>query len=245
MKAAHCLALAALTLAGLTPAPLRADEPKTGFLDLVFKDSEGKEAKYVLFVPHAYKGDKDYPLILFLHGSGETGTDGQKQAKVGLGPAIKKQEKTFPFFALFPQSQKGTWRAGTEDADRALAILAAVQKQYKIDGKRVYLTGLSMGGSGTWSLAVKYPERWAAIVPVCGRGDPTKAAAIKDVPCWCHHGDEDMAVKVTLSQKMIEALKAAGGKPKYSEYPGVGHNCWDRAYGNKELYVWLLEHKRK
>ena len=126
-------------------------------------------------MPHDYKGDKEYPLILFLHGSGETGTDGKKQTKVGLGPAMRKQEKTFPFFVLFPQSQKRTWKADSKDAKRALAILDEVQKEYKIDDKRLYLTGLSMGGYGTWSLAAKYPDRWAAIVPVCGGGDPDQA----------------------------------------------------------------------
>ena len=99
-----------------------------------------------------------------------------------------------------------------------------MQKEYKIDDKRIYLTGLSMGGFGTWSLAAKYPDRWAAIVPFCGGGDPAKAKEIKDIPCWCFHGDADQAVPVRASREMVEALKAAGGKPKYTEYPGVGHN---------------------
>ena len=142
----------------------------TGFLDRVHKDADGKEAKYVLFVPKDYdaKADKTWPVILFLHGAGET-QGGQKQpVEVGIGPAIKKQEKTFPFITLFPQSQKRTWQAGSADADRALAILDEVMKEFKIDAKRLYLTGLSMGGYGTWSLAAKYPERWAAIAPICG-----------------------------------------------------------------------------
>src|SRR5205085_12098941 len=137
------------------------------------------------------------------------------------GPAIKKQEKTFPFITIFPQSQKRTWQAGTPDADRALAILDEVQKEFKVDEKRVYLTGLSMGGYGTWSLAAKYPERWAAIAPVCGgvggfRRAPTaddfKAAAdkVKDIPCWCFHGDADNAVPVGQSRGLIKALWAAG-----------------------------------
>jgi len=238
--------LAPAVLALLCTLPGRAaDKDQTGFLDRVHKDEDGKEAKYVLFVPHDYKGDKAYPLILFLHGSGETGTDGKKPAAVGLGPAIKKQEKEFPFIAVFPQSQKRTWHADSDDAKRALAILSAVQKEYKVDPKRVYLTGLSMGGYGTWSLAAKYPEKWAAIVPVCGGGDPAQAEKIKGLPCWCFHGDEDKAVKVERSREMIEALKKAGAQPKYTEYPGVGHNSWDRAYGTKELYEWLLQQQLK
>lgn len=243
-----CSILGLLTVLLLAPLTARAEDTKTGFIDRVFKDPDGKEAKWVLFVPSDYKADKEYPVILFLHGSGETGTDGKKQAGTGLGPAIKKNEKTFPFFAIFPQSQKRSWQAGGTDADRALAILDEVEKEYKIDKKRVYLTGLSMGGFGTWSIAAKYPERWAAIVPVCGgaRGKETEVAqAIKDIPCWCFHGDKDEAVNVDLSRKLIEALKKAGSMPKYTEYPGVGHNSWDKAYATKELYPWLLEQKKK
>lgn len=218
-------------------------EEERGFLDRVHKDAEGKEAKYVLFVPHGYEGKKDWPIILFLHGAGETGKDGAKQAKVGLGPAIKKLEKEFPFFAVFPQSQNRTWRARSKDADRAMAILAEVQKKYKTDDKRVYLTGLSMGGFGTWSLAVAHPKKWAAIAPVCGGGDPKQAEKIKDIPCWCFHGGADRIVRPSWSTRMIEALKEAGGKPNYTEYKGVGHNSWVRAYGTEELYKWLLRHK--
>ena len=224
-----------------TPALFAAD---TGFLDRVFKEGD-KEAKYVLFVPPDYKADKEYPVVLFLHGSGETGTDGKAQAKTGLAPAMKKDEKKFPFIAIFPQSQKRSWQADGEDAKRALAILAEVQKEYKVDAKRIYLTGLSMGGYGTWSLAAKYPEKWAAIVPICGGGNPKDADKIKDIPCWCFHGDADGAVKVDRSRDMIEALKKAGAEPKYTEYPGVGHNSWDKAYGTPELYEWLLMQKRK
>jgi len=221
-----------------------ADNQGPGFLDRIHKDADGKEAKYVLFVPHDYKDDKPWPLILFLHGAGERGTDGQKQAQVGLGAAIKSQEKTFPFIAVFPQAQK-TWKADSEDGKRAMNILAEVEKAYRVDPKRTYLTGLSMGGAGTWSLAAAYPDRWAAIVPVCGRDDPKNAEKIKAIPCWCFHGDADPAVKVQFSREMIEALKAAGAKPKYTEYPGVGHNSWDKAYGTKELYDWLLLQQRK
>jgi predicted peptidase len=154
-------------------------------------------------------------------------------------------EKDFKFIAIFPQSQKRTWRADSDDGKRALAILDEVQKEYKVDPKRVYLTGLSMGGFGTWSLAAKYPERGGAMVPICGGGDPATAKVIKDIPCWCFHGDADPAVKVDQSRKMIAALKEAGASPKYDEYPGVGHNSWDKAYATKELYDWLLMQKKK
>lgn len=247
MIAVRLLALAgsvALVLGVLSAHSRAADESKTGFLTRVYKDADGKEAKYVLFVPHDYKGDKAYPVILFLHGAGER-TGGKKQpVEVGIGPAIKKREKDFPFLVVIPQAEK-TWKADSADAKRALAMLAEVEKDYKVDPKRVYLTGLSMGGMGTWSLAIEHPDKWAAIVPVCGRGDTKQAARIKDIPCWCFHGDADPAVKVEGSRSMIEALKKAGGEPKYTEYPGVGHNSWDRAYGTNELYEWLLKQHKK
>ncbi len=238
------LVMASVTLA--TPRLRAEDAPKErGFLDRVHKEADGTEAKYILFIPHDYTGDKPYPLILFLHGAGETGTDGKRQAAVGLGPAIRKQEKTFPFIAVFPQSQKRTWRADSDDGKRALAILAEAEKAYKVDPKRVYLTGLSLGGYGTWSFALAQPDRWAALAPICGGGDSKQADRIKHIPCWVFHGDEDKAVPVQRSRDMIEALKKAGGEPKYDEYAGVGHNSWDKAYGTKELYTWLLLQSRK
>jgi predicted peptidase len=248
MKTLTGAALAACLLVATNVAAARADDkPKTGFLDRVYKDADGKEIKYVLFVPHDYKGDKAYPLILFLHGAGETfdGKNEGKQAKVGIGKAVEKEEKSFPAFVLMPQAQKRSWKADGEDAQRALDILGAIQKEYKIDDKRLYLTGLSMGGFGTWSLAAKYPDKWAAIVPICGGGEPKDAEKIKDIPCWVFHGDADTAVKVDRSRDMVKALKDAGGKPKYDEYPGVGHNSWDKAYGTKELYDWLFMQQKK
>jgi predicted peptidase len=222
------------------------DKPAHGFLNLVHKDADGKEAKYVVFVPKAYTGDKPYPAILFLHGAGETGTDGKKQAEVGLGKAIRAQEDSFPFIAVFPQSQKRNWQANSEDGKRAIAILDEVEKKYKVDKKKVYLSGLSMGGYGTWSFVAAYPDRWAAIVPICGGGDTKSAEKIKNIPCWCFHGDKDNAVNVEMSRKMIKALKDAGAKEvEYTEYPGVGHNSWDKAYATKELYDWLLKHELK
>jgi predicted peptidase len=238
-----CLLGVFLVFALISPA---ADKDERGFIERVFKDKD-KEAKYVLFVPHGYKGDTAFPLILFLHGAGEREGGKKGPVEVGLGPAIKKDEKKFAFFALFPRcnAAPNNWQADGPDAQRALAMLKEVEKDYKIDPKRIYLTGLSMGGYGTWGLAAKYPDRWAAIVPICGRGDPASAAKIKDIPCWAFHGDKDPAVKVEGSREIIKAMKDAGGNPKYTEYPGVGHNSWDMAYGTAELYDWLLMQKLK
>lgn len=231
-------------LSGLLIVALAAtagDPSATGFQYAKHKDS-----KYGLFIPHSYKAEKEYPLILFLHGAGERGDDGVAPVKQGIGNAIKPREKDFSFIVIFPQCAKNSnWKAGSPDSDRALAILAEVEKKYKVDPKRVYLTGLSMGGFGTWSLAAAHPNKWAAIAPICGGGDPATAEKIKHIPTWCFHGDADTAVKVDLSRSMIKALKDVGAEPIYTEYPKVGHNSWDRAYGTAELYPWFLKHTAK
>jgi predicted peptidase len=233
-----------LVLFGL-PA-LSAD--KTGFVKRVYKNTDGHESPYEVFVPHDYDGSKAVPVILFLHGSGETKGDksGKMPVEVGLGPAIKKREKTFPFLTIIPQAEMPRgWGANSENGKRALAILDDVMKEFKTDSKRIYLTGLSMGGMGTWSMAMAHPDKWAAIAPICGRGDVKQAEKIKDIPCWCFHGDKDTAVPVAGSRDMIAAIKKAGGDPKYTEYPGVGHNSWDKAYGTDELYTWFLKQSKK
>ena len=246
------------TIAFLTGLALGARAADTGFLDKTYKAPDGAEHKYVLFVPHNYKKGEPTPTILFLHGAGETKpkegskpkTTPKMPVQVGLGPAIKKREKTFPFLTIIPQAPVRGWQAGGQSANMALGILEAVEKEYSVDPKRTYLTGLSMGGYGTWSLAAALPDKWAAIAPVCGGvRDSTAveetARKIKDIPCWCFHGDQDPAVPVDKSREMISALKKAGGSPKYTEYPGVAHNSWDRAYGTDELYEWLLKQSKK
>ncbi len=241
MSAARPLALLLAALAG----PALAADVKHGFVTKTVANPDGTSSPYVVFVPHAYDGTKPYPVILFLHGSGETKGGPKQPVEVGLPLAIKKQEKTFPFITVIPQSEKRTWKADSDDGKRALKALDATLAEYKTDPQRVYLTGLSMGGFGTWGMAAAFPERWAAIVPVCGSGNPATAEKIKDLPCWAFHGDKDTAVKVEGSRNMVEALKKAGGSPKYTEYPGVGHNSWDQAYGTAGLYAWLLDQKKK
>ena len=224
--------------------------PTTGFQSRVFRGSDGAAVPYVLFVPHAYTPARPVPVILFLHGGGEAGTDGQKQTQVGLGPAVRAREASFPFLVVFPQARENvpathsSWLPGQPDGDRALAILDAVRREYTTDPERVYLTGISVGGSGTWQMAARLPERWAAIVPVCGIGPRARADALAHLPCWCFHGGDDDVVPVHFSRAMIEALKQAGGSPRYTEYPGVGHDCWDRAYASEALYQWLLRQRR-
>jgi predicted esterase len=220
----------------------------TGFLDRVYHDADGSH-KYVVFIPHEKPKDGKFPALLFLHGAGERGVDGQLPAKVGLGKAIRAREKTFPFIAVFPQCRaKGPavvgWKADGADAQRALRMLSEVEATWPVDPDRIILTGLSMGGFGTFSIAAKHPDRWAAIVPICGGGDVATAKSFAHLPCWCFHGANDRVVKADLSRRMVAALKEAGGEPKYTEFAGVDHNSWDPTYATEELWPWLLERKR-
>jgi predicted peptidase len=243
MNVSRFILLAAL--AACLPVPLRADAAPTGFLDKVYKDKDGHEIKYVVFVPADYKADNPCPLILFLHGAGETKGGTRMPVEVGIGPAIRKREKTFPFITVIPQAQSRGWRADGPSARMALAILEEVQKQYKVDPKRIYLTGLSMGGAGTWSIAAAHPDRWAAIVPLCGGGAPDSVETIKRIPCWAFYGADDRAEGLKKCDETIMGLRAAGARPGYTVYPAVGHNCWDRAYDTDALYDWLLNQKLK
>ena len=242
----HVFVLSGMLYLGVV-CNLRGDEKQeTGFVDKVYTAPDGYKAKYVAFIPHTYDGNKVFPVILFLHGSGAKGTDGRDHLKGALAKAIRSQEQKFAFIAVFPQAHVGDWQASSPDGKRALAILDEVEKNYNVDTKRVYLTGLSMGGEGTWSLAAAYPDRWAAIVPIAGGGDTATAARFKHIPCWYFQGDADQLDLVRHARKMIRALKEAGSRPLYTEYRRVGHDseCWDRTYSNPVLYEWLLLQKR-
>jgi predicted peptidase len=224
--------------------------PKTGFLTRTLRTPDGQEARYTVFVPHANSSASPLPVILFLHGGGEAGTDGRRPSEVGLGPAIRAREDFFPFVVIFPQAQEfvpamfGSWNLGRPDGNRALAILDAVQREFHTDPHRVSLTGISVGGYGVWQVASSIHVRWAAIVPVCGRATLKHVEELARIPCWCFHGADDEVVSVEESRRMVKALKAAGGSPRYTEYAGVGHNCWDKAYATDELYALLLSQRR-
>jgi predicted peptidase len=125
-----------------------------------------------------------------------------------------------------------------------IALLDEVQSKYKVDPDRVYLTGLSMGGFGTWETATQYPERFAAIVPICGGGRPYTVARLKNLPTWVFHGEKDNVVPIKRSEEMVDALKKAGGDVKFTRYPEAGHDSWTETYNNPELYDWFLKHTR-
>ncbi|MEX2119863.1 MAG: redoxin family protein [Pirellulales bacterium] len=224
-------------------SPQRTD---TRFLDKVYRAPDGSESGYVLFVPHTYDGSEPLPAIVFLHGAGSRGSDSRLPARGGLAKAIRERIEGFPFLVIFPQAREGeNWTAESTAGKRALAILDKVQEEYRIDADRISLTGLSMGGQGTWSLAAADPERWAAIVPICHGWRTDLAAKLKNLPCWCFHGDADEVIPAQQSREMILAIKAAGGRPLYTEFSGVGHEaCADRAYVMPDLWEWLLLQNR-
>jgi predicted peptidase len=241
-----CVSLAILSHSLLAAEPT-AKPVATGFQNRVFTDAAGQKHPFVLFVPAKADPSGKPPVMLFLHGSGERGLNNLDPLMVGLGPAIWKRKATFPFVTVIPQCQPGSnWLADGPDAQRALGMLRQTQAEFSTDPDRVYLTGLSMGGSGTWSLAAKDPSAWAAIVPMCSRPDAANAAkfAAARLPIWNFCGDQDREPTVKGSREMQEALTKAGATAKYTEYPGVGHNCWDDAYGTDALYTWLLTHAR-
>ena len=223
-----------------------ADDGKRGFVEKVFQDDAG-EHRYVVFVPAAYSPSKTWPVVLFLHGAGERGTDGKAPLNVGLGSLVKAREVSFPAIVVFPQCENTHgralegWLAGSTDANRALRILEQVQKDYRVDAKRRILTGWSMGGFGAWSLAAADPSRWSCLVPIAGGGKAEWAEKLKDLPIWAWHGDDDHAIVATRSREMIDALKAAGGTPRYTEILSGDHDSWKIAYADDRLIAWMLD----
>jgi len=194
---------------------------------------------YLLFLPQSYEGSKQrWPLMLFLHGAGESGTNLAK-VKTHGPPKVVESKPDFPFILVSPQSPGRGWNSDTLNA-----LLNDIIRKYRVDKHRIYLTGLSMGGFGTWSLAAEHPERFAAIVPICGGGNPADAKKLVGLPIWVFHGAKDPTVPVERSREMVEAIKAAGGNVKFTEYPEAKHDCWTETYDNPELYEWLLAQRR-
>ncbi|HVQ38163.1 MAG TPA: prolyl oligopeptidase family serine peptidase [Pyrinomonadaceae bacterium] len=258
------LVAAALVLAA---SPLSAQKVETGFLDrAVFVNKH--EYRYQVFVPREFTRSKAWPVIIALHGGGSYGSDGIRPTEGGFGRVIRSRPNGFPAIVIFPQAHAdGTPGWQLEGGRAVMAALDKAIKEFKGDPKRVVLTGLSAGGNGTWSLASRFPERFAAIVPICSFifkfkgvsskvdypalapadvGDPYVfiAKKVAAIPVWIFHGDADKTVTVEESRKMTAALKAIGANVKYTEFPGVEHNAWDPAYGRADLIDWMLQQRR-
>ncbi len=203
------------------------------------------ESKYLLYLPDGYEdSSKRWPLLLFLHGAGERGNDLSLVEKHGPPKLIATENKTFPFVVISPQCPEGDWWSSGAQIDTLNALLDHIIADYRIDEERIYVTGLSMGGFGTWRLASEYPDRFAAIAPICGRGDPFMARMIPHLPVWVFHGAKDDVVPLQASQEMVDALKKAGGRVEFTVYPEAGHDSWTETYNNPALYEWFLKHMR-
>lgn len=226
-------------------APAATQQLGADFKAETIKAADGTTQPFAVFVPEKYDPKTAWPLVVFLHGSGESGTDGYLQTKVGLGPFIERYRKFCPFIAVFPQSPNmKTWFRGAQ-AKTVFEIIDKVRAEYNVDPDRIYLTGVSMGGFGTWELAMMRPDLFAAIIPICGGGPVELVGSLKDMPIWCFHGARDDRVPVEYSRKLINRLKQLGAEPKYTEYPMLGHVCWDEVYTTKGLFPWMLKQRRR
>ncbi|HPC95888.1 MAG TPA: prolyl oligopeptidase family serine peptidase [Sedimentisphaerales bacterium] len=202
------------------------------------------EIEYLLYLPEGYgETSQDWPLLLFLHGAGERGDDLDK-VKVHGPPKLVAQGKSLPFIIASPQCPNGRSWTDPAQMQTLIALLDDLVEKYQVDESRVYLTGLSMGGYGTWALGASCPERFAALVPICGGGQPRMARRLRDVPIWVFHGAKDTTVPLSQSEEMVEALKAAGGNVEFTVYPEAQHDSWTATYDNPKLYEWLLSHRK-
>ncbi|HUR36328.1 MAG TPA: prolyl oligopeptidase family serine peptidase [Terriglobales bacterium] len=244
-------------------APLAARD--TGFLNRSVTIG-GTMYRYQVYVPAEWTKKQHWPVVLSLHGAGERGTDGLFSTENGIGRAIRRNVKAFPFVVVFPQCPNGVYWTDKAMQEMAMAALESAIKEFKGDRQRLYLTGLSMGGYGTWEMAMRYPGHFAAIAPVCGALHGSKmlpdlrsqqvdlaaenpfseaAKKIGKVPVWIFHGAKDPVIPVEESRRMAEALKAEGAGVRYTEYLEATHNSWDRAYAEPEFSTWLLAQRRK
>lgn len=238
-------------------------QTETGFLKRSI-ELGSERYSYQIYLPPNWNPERTWPVILFLHGAGERGSDGVAQTTVGFPPSLNGLQN-FPSIVVMPQCRRRAWWWDADMEAQVFKILESSIQEYRGDPDRVYLTGLSMGGYATWAFSYKYSGRFAALVPVCGGIRPRRrlkppnwhpaasttvdpylmtAERIGQIPVWIFHGSADPVVPTSESRMMFEALKKSGGNVKYTEYEDVGHNSWDRAYGEGKLLPWLLSQKR-
>jgi predicted peptidase len=253
-----------MMLSTAADAASAADPVLPGALNARSVTVDGVDYPVQIFVPRQYQRAQSYPLVLFLHGSGERGSDGARQAQVGLGPYVLSHADDFPAFVVMPQSPEGSgWSSAVAKA--ALASVDLAQAEFSIDADRIYLTGMSRGGYGVWELAAMAPGRFAALVPVCGGVEPiagkehiaveavagawdpyrTLAQKIGAAPVWIFHGALDDAVPVSGSRQMFATLHSLGADVRYSELEHANHNAWDPAYQSADLWAWLFAQRRR
>ena len=239
------LGIAALCLALATEAALAqpAGTPSSTAIprQLAKKDQVMVPVSYLLHLPGGYRANNGtrWPLVLFLHGSGESGDDLEKVKKNGP-PKLIDAGQDLPFIVVSPQAKNSGWDVATLGA-----LLDTVERQYRVDADRIYVTGLSMGGHGTWALAAAFPNRFAAIAPICGAGNPDTAASLRNLPVWAFHGALDTVVPPEGSANMVKALRAAGAKDvRFTLYDDADHDAWTRTYDDPKFWQWLAHQKR-
>jgi predicted peptidase len=199
-----------------------------------------RELHYLLFLPSTYAvHPQRWPLMLFLHGAGERGDDLQLVKRHGVAKIVEEQP-AFPLLVVSPQCPPTeAWAP-----EPLLALLDDIEQHYDVDPERLYVTGLSMGGFGTWAVAIAAPDRFAAIAPICGGGDPSRVGVLRHLPVWAFHGARDPIVPLQRTVEMVEALRQCGGNVRFTVYPEAGHDAWTATYANPELYAWFLAHTR-
>jgi len=249
-----------LAVAGLMECHMaRAADNRDLFEARVFQSDDGDRLLYRLLKPMDYDSQEKYPLVVFFHGAGERGDDNHRQLVHGMNEfASDQMMEKYPCFVAAPQCPQGVqWVDTPWTADKhsmpdqptapmrlSVELLPVLDKEFSIDPRRIYVMGLSMGGFGAWDAVQRHPNRFAAVVSVCGGGDLARAADIAHIPVWLFHGDSDGVVKTKRSRDMIDALKRAGGSPRYTEYPNTGHDSWSATYSNPEMYDWLFSQRR-
>jgi len=239
-----------------TAVPCMAQNNVDGFVARVYKDQSQQAMPYRVFIPKGYDQSQKYPLVLWLHGAGSVGRDNLKQISSASRPGTHiwttpENQAKHPAFVVAPQCPQnvGCWDDGRTNEPGphlllVLKILESLRTEFSIDSERIYVAGQSMGGYGTWDLITKRPDLFAAAVPLCGGGNVALAAAIRKMPIWAFHGDVDPTVPVEQSRTMIAAIQKAGGNPRYTEYKGVGHNVWERAFKEPGLVDWLFSQRK-
>ncbi len=232
------LALLMLMSGASIQAEEKAQSGKQGAAEL--KTTIPVNMDYLIYLPENYDEKEKWPLMLFLHGAGERG-DNLDLVTVHGPPKLIKNGKQFPFIVVSPQCPKEQLWQPVE----LTALLNDIEKKYKVDKDRIYVTGLSMGGFGTWSLAAYTPYRFAALVPICGGGEKFWVKKIKHVPIWVFHGAKDGAVPLERSQTLVDVLEKEKADVSFTIYPEAGHDSWTETYNNPEVYEWLLKQKRK
>ncbi|GFE79510.1 hypothetical protein GCM10011487_15100 [Steroidobacter agaridevorans] len=225
-----------------------------GFVAREYQSAAGVKLPYRLYLPGAAKRDQALPLILFLHGSGGAGTDNRKQVSGGNtdGTHIwieRAMQERHPAFVLAPQiPETSRWHSSSDEplphVAALLELLGELSSELRIDTGRVYVIGQSRGGYGAWDLIARYPDIFAAAIPLCGGGDTKRILSARDVAVWAFHGAEDTTVPASHSREMVAALRAVNSSVRYTEYPGVGHDVWTRAFRERDLLEWLFAQRR-